>query len=558
MSNLRNWMAQQGKVQGPDGQLTVVKNPEQAHQLAAKWINDELGRQQKAQEERQKAQEKAANDAQKAQVKAQKESQKQSEQQQKDREKAGEPTIEQRAKTLMDANPERNPVPLLQRQLGLGYSAAKVLADKVRQTAPIEAAPKVGGEGHEVVEESRATVDKQVQALQAGTIKAVHIPAGSTYTPQIPDGMKAVDVKNGPGAGRFIYNAAKLRAATIKDAARNGSHGDLLGHIQAKQEVAQSENPVVVQARDNDGTVIQDSTVDGNNPGAVQAQTESLQERHPNANVQVVSPNDAINERLTEKNNEEPDLTAGIEEQKYKFGNTQATIPAGSDAHTAIRGLQSKVDDADLAGDGKDIDEPHVTVRYGIQGEDTSGIRKYIESLAPFDARLGKTSSFPPSEHSDGAAPIIATIESPELHQINAEIEKHGDFTEPNFKEYKPHATIAYVKPEAAAKYEGMADAHGKTFRVTSIDISNRYGDKETVQLKGASSAPENQGGATPEVKPTTSPRACQARRKRWIRTNCAGSGWRIRTASDKRRRSRHLQDQQGRRADREGCTDRR
>jgi hypothetical protein len=211
---LAQWMAQQGKVQGPDGQITMVKNPEQAQQLAAKWINDEVGRQQKAQEDAQKAQEKETADAQKAQAKAQKEAQKQSEKQQKEREKAGEPTIEQRAKTLLDSYPERDPVAVLQRNLGLGYSQAKDLADRVRQNAPIEAAPKVGGEGHEVIEEARATVDKQVEALKAGTIKAVHIPEGSKYVPQIPDGMKAVDVKNGP----------RRRPVHLRPAADQGGH----------------------------------------------------------------------------------------------------------------------------------------------------------------------------------------------------------------------------------------------------------------------------------------------------------------------------------------------
>lgn len=180
------------------------------------------------------------------------------------------------------------------------------------------------------------------------------------------------------------------------------------------------------------------------------------------------------------------------QEKPYKYGSTQANIPHGSDASNAIIQARNRISDADLAGKGKDVGGEHVTVRYGIQGEDTAGVRSYIAGLAPFEAKLGKTSSFPPSTHSDGAAVIIAPIEAPELHKINAELEKHGDFTEPSFPEYKPHATIAYVKPEAVSRYTGMAVTEGKTFPVNEIAITNREGVQEVVSLKGGANEQRN------------------------------------------------------------------
>lgn len=168
----------------------------------------------------------------------------------------------------------------------------------------------------------------------------------------------------------------------------------------------------------------------------------------------------------------------------FKYGNTQAAVPKDSEAHSGITALQGKVAAADLAGQGKE-DDPHVTVRYGIDSDDVAGITKYLEGLAPFEVKLGKTEVFPPSESSDGAAVVMAPVESPELHQINDEIAKHGTFTEPSFKEYKPHVTVAYVKPDAAGKYQGMTDAEGKGFRIDSVDISDRAGNKTTVKLRG-------------------------------------------------------------------------
>lgn len=173
-------------------------------------------------------------------------------------------------------------------------------------------------------------------------------------------------------------------------------------------------------------------------------------------------------------------------ETLYKFGSTQANIPKESEAAKALEAARARISKADLAGDGKDIGEGgnHVTVRYGIKGDDVEGVKKYLAGLAPFEATLGKTDKFPPSEHSDGAAVIIAPIEAPELHRINGELEKHGDFKKPDF-EYRPHATIAYVRPDRAERHVGMELTKGKQFTVSEIAITDRQGKQEVVKLAG-------------------------------------------------------------------------
>lgn len=189
---------------------------------------------------------------------------------------------------------------------------------------------------------------------------------------------------------------------------------------------------------------------------------------------------------------------------KYKHGNTQADIPPKSDAGRALAEMRRAIDPDDLMGDGL-VEDSHITVRYGIDGDDTSGIRAYLEKQPPFEASLGKTQAFPPSEHSDGAAPIVVPVESPDLRRMEKEIDKHGNFVERSFPEYKPHVTVAYVKPGEAKRYTGMDEASGKKFKVDSVTISKKDGSTEEAQLKG-STKPQFSAAARAksETKPET------------------------------------------------------
>ena len=172
-------------------------------------------------------------------------------------------------------------------------------------------------------------------------------------------------------------------------------------------------------------------------------------------------------------------------EPVYKYGSTQANIPEDSPAAQALTTARARISKDDLAGDGIDVGGNHVTVRYGIKSDDVEGVRKYLASLPPFEASLGSTEIFPPSEHSDGAAVVHAPIEAPELHAINAELEKHGDFIDPTFDEYKPHATVAYVKPDRAHRYLAMNVTKGQKFPVSEIAITDRQGKQQVVKLEG-------------------------------------------------------------------------
>ena len=59
---------------------------------------------------------------------------------------------------------------------------------------------------------------------------------------------------------------------------------------------------------------------------------------------------------------------------------------------------------------------------------------------------------------------------------MEKELDQHGTFVERSFPEYKPHATLAYVKPETARMYTGNPVTNGKKFLVKSVSISKKDG----------------------------------------------------------------------------------
>lgn len=253
------------------------------------------------------------------------------------------------------------------------------------------------------------------------------------------------------------------------------------------------------------------------------------------AGVREVIGKEAANQHLGKSDTGDNGMTAPPEpkkaETKFKNGSTQADIPEHSEAHQALESARGAIAEVDLAGKGKDIGGNHVTIRYGIKSDDVDGVRNFLRKQAPFEATLGKTEKFDPTEQSEGAAVVKAPIDSPEMHRINRELEKHGDFIDPTF-DYKPHATVAYVKPEAADKYVGMDSTHGKKFMVDSITISGRDGSQEVVKLQGQAKDAVQAPTETPEGKPIPSgaqmmsPKKIEADPRRFqFRTEMSESG---------------------------------
>jgi hypothetical protein len=173
-----------------------------------------------------------------------------------------------------------------------------------------------------------------------------------------------------------------------------------------------------------------------------------------------------------------------------KFSSTQFDLPPGTAA--AVRRLGETIPEEDLAGDGRE-GQPHVTVKYGLHTSDPELVRRVVEGFGPVEVRLGKTSLFPAEEASaqrggDQFDVVKVDVGGDDLRRLNALISgvlAHSD----SHPVYKPHATVAYVKPGLGSKYEGNASLEGTTLTLRDLVFSARDGSRTVIPLAGAAAA---------------------------------------------------------------------
>lgn len=174
---------------------------------------------------------------------------------------------------------------------------------------------------------------------------------------------------------------------------------------------------------------------------------------------------------------------------RAKYASTQVNLPK-EHADKVIAAGKKLISDEELMGDGRET-EPHITVKYGVH-EREDDLAAALAKHEPFTAKLGRLHVFPPSKHSDGASPVVAEVESPELGKLHNTIHEAISAKDDDFK-YKPHVTLAYVKPEAAEKYKGSDALAGTTIPVDHVTLSraDRSQKKFPLGVPGESKVPE-------------------------------------------------------------------
>ena len=154
----------------------------------------------------------------------------------------------------------------------------------------------------------------------------------------------------------------------------------------------------------------------------------------------------------------------------HKNANVQVNLP--HELEWKIQDLVKKtIPREELAGDGYE-NQSHITIKYGVN-EDEEVLAGIVSKQPPFTVRLGKIHVFKPSESSDNTAPVVVELLSNELNGLHKIVSEAMGNRADDF-EYKPHITLAYVKPEIASKYDNSDLFEGLTFKADSVTLSRK------------------------------------------------------------------------------------
>lgn len=194
-----------------------------------------------------------------------------------------------------------------------------------------------------------------------------------------------------------------------------------------------------------------------------------------------------------------------VEKALHKFSSTQFNIEDASYTRTQgsprhkIEAMARRIADEDLAKDGRE-DRPHVTVKYGLHTGNVEEVRRVVQGFGTVKIKLGKTSLFPASkDHPFEVVKIDVSGDS--LHRLNRLITNSVECTDTH-PTYKPHVTLAYVKPGAGKKYVGMTDVDGMEISCHRLVFSDQDKNKTAIYLDGITKALPAPVGAPRIAKP--------------------------------------------------------
>lgn len=163
-------------------------------------------------------------------------------------------------------------------------------------------------------------------------------------------------------------------------------------------------------------------------------------------------------------------------ESQREFSSVQVDLPP--ELAKKLLAFAANILKDDLVEDGIE-DNSHVTVKFGLHTNNPSDIKPLLAGEPPISLKFGKMGIFKANENRNSDV-LIINIDSAGLHHLNKKIRDGVECTD-TYPEYKPHATIAYLKPGVADDYI-TDDFEGMSATIDEIVFSGR--DRKITKFK--------------------------------------------------------------------------
>jgi len=122
---------------------------------------------------------------------------------------------------------------------------------------------------------------------------------------------------------------------------------------------------------------------------------------------------------------------------------------------------------------------PHVTVKYGLHDTEPHRLIDMLQGIGSIPLQFGNVTKFDNNPNFDV---IKVDIESDKLRMINQIISDYFEHSD-KFPEYKPHATIAYVKKGSCDHLVDNDFFDKLNDKVDVMDFASKTGDTHPIYL---------------------------------------------------------------------------
>lgn len=164
----------------------------------------------------------------------------------------------------------------------------------------------------------------------------------------------------------------------------------------------------------------------------------------------------------------------------HKYQSVQLKMPPEV-ASRALSFQDKFIDQGNLSGSGFE-DRPHVTVLYGLEDRSLEDVKRIFEGFGPVTVWFGEVGIFLAENTGKPEDVVYAEVLGREVDILHLLCAAYLPYQSTN-PLYRPHMTLAYMKPGTAINLRGNAWFEGLKVKVDGIEFAQINEVTQTVKL---------------------------------------------------------------------------